>query len=193
MEKWEPVFRKGHAPLKEKYVSDPTTAAIPAEARPRLPRGVRLVHNEAQGGWVLLAPERVFKADQIAAEIIKRCTGEATFGEIVDDLVTTLHGAARAYPRGRHHAVARAGGQEVPGAVTHRGIDRTHNVAQAARPPGRADAPLSARLPLLLEPARARRPRGRARHRDLATGLPRGGRARRTAGASLRRRAGRAP
>ena len=33
---------------------------------PRLPRGVRLTHNEAQGGWVLLAPERVFKADAIA-------------------------------------------------------------------------------------------------------------------------------
>ena len=48
------------------------------DARPRLPRGVRLVHNEAQGGWVLLAPERVFKADAIAAEIIKRCTGEAS-------------------------------------------------------------------------------------------------------------------
>ena len=62
---------------------------IPADARPRLPRGVRLTHNEAQGGWVLLAPERVFKADQIAVEIIKRCTGEATFGEIVDDLANT--------------------------------------------------------------------------------------------------------
>ncbi len=63
---------------------------ISADARPRLPRGVRLVHNEAQGGWVLLAPERVFKADAIAAEIIKRCTGEATFGEIVDDLAKTF-------------------------------------------------------------------------------------------------------
>jgi pyrroloquinoline quinone biosynthesis protein D len=62
------------------------TASIPPEARPRLPRGVRLVHNEAQGGWVLLAPERVFKADPIAAEIVKRCTGEATFDAIVDDL-----------------------------------------------------------------------------------------------------------
>ena len=61
-------------------------AAISADARPRLPRGVRLIHNEAQGGWVLLAPERVFKADPIAAEIVKRCTGEATLGEIVDDL-----------------------------------------------------------------------------------------------------------
>jgi len=63
--------------------------AIPSDARPRLPRGVRLVHNEAQGGWVLLAPERVFKADPIAAEIVKRCTGEATFDAIVDDLAST--------------------------------------------------------------------------------------------------------
>jgi pyrroloquinoline quinone biosynthesis protein D len=69
-------------------VSNPGIA-IPDDARPRLPRGVRLVHNEAQGGWVLLAPERVFKADAIAAEIVKRCTGEASFGEIVDDLVKT--------------------------------------------------------------------------------------------------------
>lgn len=60
--------------------------AIPSDARPRLPRGVRLSHNEAQGGWVLLAPERIFKADAIAVEVLKRCTGEATLGAIVDDL-----------------------------------------------------------------------------------------------------------
>jgi pyrroloquinoline quinone biosynthesis protein D len=65
------------------------TADIPPDARPRLPRGVRLVHNEAQGGWVLLAPERVFKADAIAVEIVKRCTGEVTIAAIVDDLATT--------------------------------------------------------------------------------------------------------
>ena len=64
--------------------------SISDDARPRLPRGVRLTHNEAQGGWVLLAPERVFKADQIAAEIVKRCTGEATFAQIVDDLAKTF-------------------------------------------------------------------------------------------------------
>jgi pyrroloquinoline quinone biosynthesis protein D len=66
-----------------------TAPAIAPEARPHLPRGVRLVHNEAQGGWVLLAPERVFKADTIAAEVVKRCTGEATFAAIVDDLAKT--------------------------------------------------------------------------------------------------------
>jgi pyrroloquinoline quinone biosynthesis protein D len=68
---------------------DDTPSAIAPDARPRLPRGVRLVHNEAQGGWVLLAPERVFKADAVAVEIVKRCTGEATFTAIVDDLATT--------------------------------------------------------------------------------------------------------
>jgi len=66
-------------------------APIPNDARPRLPRGVRLTHNEAQGGWVLLAPERIFKADAIAAEILKRCTGEATFAAIVDELATTFN------------------------------------------------------------------------------------------------------
>jgi pyrroloquinoline quinone biosynthesis protein D len=67
------------------------TPAIANDARPRLPRGVRLVHNEAQGGWVLLAPERVFMADAIAVEIVKRCTGEATLEAIVDDLAKTFN------------------------------------------------------------------------------------------------------
>jgi pyrroloquinoline quinone biosynthesis protein D len=72
---------------------------IADDAKPRRPRGVRLTHNEAQGGWVLLAPERIFKADAIAAEILKRCTGEATFSGIVDDLATTFSA-----PRDRIHA-----------------------------------------------------------------------------------------
>ena len=70
--------------------------SILPDARPRLPRGVRLVHSEAHGGWVLLAPERLFKfgsdqnAGQIGAEIVKRCTGEASFAAIVDDLAATF-------------------------------------------------------------------------------------------------------
>jgi pyrroloquinoline quinone biosynthesis protein D len=76
-----------------------TTPAIAVDVRPRLPHGVRLVHNEAQGGWVLLAPERIFKADAIAAEILKRCTGEATFAAIVDDL-------AKAFTAPRERVVA---------------------------------------------------------------------------------------
>ena len=67
----------------------PDAAAIPPESRPRLQRGVRLTESEAHGGTVLLAPERVFKADAVAAAILKRCTGNATFAEIVDDLAAT--------------------------------------------------------------------------------------------------------
>ena len=58
---------------------------------PRFPRGVRLVNSEAHGGWVLLAPERMFKADAISAEILKRCNGEATLDAIIDDLATTFN------------------------------------------------------------------------------------------------------
>ena len=51
------------------------------------------------GGWLLLAPERVFKADAISAEILKRCTGESTVLQIVDDLTKTFNA-----PRERIHA-----------------------------------------------------------------------------------------
>jgi pyrroloquinoline quinone biosynthesis protein D len=73
-------------------------ANVSPTSQPRLPRGVRLVHNEAQGGWVLLAPERVFKADAIAVEILKRCSGEASVDAIVDDLAKTFNA-----PRERIH------------------------------------------------------------------------------------------
>jgi pyrroloquinoline quinone biosynthesis protein D len=79
-------------------VNEPSVA-IPLDAQPRLPHGVRLVHSEAQGGWVLLAPERVFKADAIAVEIVKRCTGEATVGAIVNEL-------ANAYSAPRERVLA---------------------------------------------------------------------------------------
>lgn len=80
-------------------MNDQNAAPITSGARPRLPHGVRLVHNEAHGGWVLLAPERVFKADAIAVEIIKRCSGEATISDIVDDL-------AKAYSAPRERVLA---------------------------------------------------------------------------------------
>jgi pyrroloquinoline quinone biosynthesis protein D len=40
---------------------------------------------------VLLAPERIFKADAVAVEILKRCTGEATLTAIVDELAKTFN------------------------------------------------------------------------------------------------------
>ncbi len=54
--------------------------------KPCLARGVRLKYDETRREWLLLAPERVIKADAIAVEILKRCDGTATFAAIVDDL-----------------------------------------------------------------------------------------------------------
>jgi pyrroloquinoline quinone biosynthesis protein D len=57
---------------------------ITAESKPVLPRGVRLTENPAQG-TVLVAPERVFKADGIAAIILKRCDGTLTIAQMADE------------------------------------------------------------------------------------------------------------
>lgn len=62
------------------------TSHTDAVSKPRLPRGVRLKYDETRGEWLLLAPERVIKADAIAVEILRRCDGTATFSSIVDDL-----------------------------------------------------------------------------------------------------------
>lgn len=59
-------------------------------SRPRLPRGVRLKHDETRGEWLLLAPERVVKADAIAVAILQRCDGIATIEAIVDDLAAAF-------------------------------------------------------------------------------------------------------
>ncbi len=72
---------------------------VEAGVKPRLPRGVRLKHDEIRGEWVLLAPERVLKLNPVSVEILKRCTGLASLAEIVDDLA-----GAFAAPRDRIEA-----------------------------------------------------------------------------------------
>jgi pyrroloquinoline quinone biosynthesis protein D len=64
-------------------------------ACPRMRPGVRLTHNAAQGGWILIAPERVFKADPVAVAILNRCDGSATVAQIVDSLAAEFAGAPR--------------------------------------------------------------------------------------------------
>jgi len=67
-------------------------AEIPATARPHLPRGVRLQRDEARGGFVLLAPERIVRADTVAAAVLERCDGQRTLHDIIDDLCATYRG-----------------------------------------------------------------------------------------------------
>ena len=56
------------------------------ESRPKLAAHRRLQFDKARDTWTIQAPERAFMLDEIAHAIVSRCTGEATLGEIVDDL-----------------------------------------------------------------------------------------------------------
>jgi pyrroloquinoline quinone biosynthesis protein D len=51
--------------------------------RPKLPRGVRLRYDEVRSTWMMLAPERAFRIDETAAEILKLCDGSRDFAQIV--------------------------------------------------------------------------------------------------------------
>lgn len=42
--------------------------------------------EESQQAHILLYPEGVVKLNATAGEILKRCTGDATVGEMIDDL-----------------------------------------------------------------------------------------------------------
>ena len=60
--------------------------AISADARPTLGRGFRLQWEPAQQAHVLLYPEGMVRLNGSAGEILKRCDGVRTVGEIVSDL-----------------------------------------------------------------------------------------------------------
>lgn len=78
-------------------------SGVPDTAVPRFPRGVRLRQDEARGGWVLLAPERILQPDAVAVEILTRVDGLLSLAEIVDSLV-----AAFSAERGRIDADVRS-------------------------------------------------------------------------------------
>ncbi|MEQ9609047.1 MAG: pyrroloquinoline quinone biosynthesis peptide chaperone PqqD [Kiloniellaceae bacterium] len=63
---------------------------ITEQSVPGLPVGVKLRFDKQRDQWVILAPERLFVLDTIALEIVKRCDGAASVGEIVDDLAATF-------------------------------------------------------------------------------------------------------
>ena len=63
---------------------------ITPESKPVLPRGVRLTENPQQG-CVLVAPERVFKADGIASVILKRCDGTVSIAQMADEFAAAYN------------------------------------------------------------------------------------------------------
>ena len=53
---------------------------------PKLPKGVRLHHDETRAQWLLMGPERLFKLDPIALEILRRCDGATDLATMIGDL-----------------------------------------------------------------------------------------------------------
>ncbi len=54
--------------------------------RPVVAPMYRLQFEQAQDAWVLLYPEGMVKLNTPAAEILRRCDGHRSVGEIVDEL-----------------------------------------------------------------------------------------------------------
>lgn len=59
---------------------------VSADSRPRVGAGFRLQWEPAQDCHVLLYPEGMVKLNGSAGEIMKRCDGQRSVGEIVTDL-----------------------------------------------------------------------------------------------------------
>jgi pyrroloquinoline quinone biosynthesis protein D len=77
----------------------PDTPRGPVPERPRLAAGVRLHLDRTRNAWVLLCPERVIEAEGPAHEILQRCDGSRTVGDIVDELAA-LYAADRSVIEG---------------------------------------------------------------------------------------------
>ena len=63
-----------------------TRAIATPEAKPALPKHIKMRHDAGRGRWILLAPERVFEPDDTAVEILRLCNGARTVGEIAAQL-----------------------------------------------------------------------------------------------------------
>jgi pyrroloquinoline quinone biosynthesis protein D len=63
-----------------------TPVELDAHSRPRLPKGVKLKHDEVRARWTLLAPERIFEIDAVAAAVLELCDGERDLNAIVAEL-----------------------------------------------------------------------------------------------------------
>ena len=63
-----------------------TDNAFEGSEVPSIERQLRLQFEEAQDSWVLLYPEGMVKLNPSAAEILKRCDGVQTIGQITADL-----------------------------------------------------------------------------------------------------------
>jgi pyrroloquinoline quinone biosynthesis protein D len=71
---------------------NPRSRAIATpDAKPALPKHIKMRHDAGRGRWILLAPERVFEPDETAVEVLKLCDGIRTVRDIATSLATTYN------------------------------------------------------------------------------------------------------
>ena len=68
---------------------------IAEDATPFLPRGVRIHQCQIRKAWLLLAPERAVKLDQIAVAILQATDGDRTFADIIEHLAEKFQAPAK--------------------------------------------------------------------------------------------------
>ncbi|MDQ2805196.1 MAG: pyrroloquinoline quinone biosynthesis peptide chaperone PqqD [Pseudomonadota bacterium] len=76
-------------------MSERDPRAVAETAQPRLSPGVRLQFDANRQAWLLLAPERIIETEGPTHEILSRCDGKRTVGQIVDELAR-MYAADRA-------------------------------------------------------------------------------------------------
>ena len=92
---WAQLDALHHAYVTARYrparsVRAPETMELESQSRPRLPKGVKLKHDEVRARWTLLAPERIFEIDATAAAVLELCDGERDLATIVAVLASAI-------------------------------------------------------------------------------------------------------
>ena len=59
---------------------------IDASSKPELPKHVRLQYNDLRQCWILQAPERVHWPDDVSLDILRKCDGKTSAGQIAVSL-----------------------------------------------------------------------------------------------------------
>jgi pyrroloquinoline quinone biosynthesis protein D len=74
-------------------MSEPRTerAIVSAASKPALPRHIKLRRDAARNAWTILAPERVFTPDAIAANVLRLCDGMRTVEDIAAELAQSYN------------------------------------------------------------------------------------------------------
>lgn len=62
------------------------SAGLTRDSAPRPAPGVRLQHSRARGTTVVLAPERVFEPDAVAADVLTRLDGTRRVADLAAEL-----------------------------------------------------------------------------------------------------------